>query len=197
MCETETINRKASHVSHGGSDIKGLLGDTPESVPKRYEGWTLVNRMRGWKTLTDALKHSVIAEVREGKAYYDGKTLFHEKPSEGESFNVSVDIYQSPEGKVRAYCHACGSEYCIHAWEGLQGALKSVALSVLEMECGDFIEAIKILKGLPSEEKEKLLRYRGIDTEDLSNYLWELTERNQKEFKEGYGGAIKDIALFP
>ena len=173
MCEMETVNRKASHVSHGSSDIKALLGDTPESIPKRYEGWTLVNRMIGRNNLTDALKHSVNA------------------------FDVSVDIYQSPEGKVRAYCHACQSEYCIHAWEGLHGALKSVAVSVLEMECGDFIEVIKILKGLPPEEKEKLLRYRGIDTEDLSNYLERLTERNQEKLKERYGDTIKDFAFFP
>ncbi len=186
MCETETINRKASHVSHGGSDIKGLLGDTPESVPKRYEGWTLVNRMREWKTKEDMDRYA--------KLPLEAKK---ENLGIGMGFDVIVEVYQSPEGKVRAYCHACGSEYCIHAWEGLQGALKSVALSVLEMECGDFIEAIKILKGLPSEEKEKLLRYRGIDTEDLSNYLWELTERNQEEFKERYGSAIKDIAFFP
>ena len=147
---------------------------------------------------------------QRGHANSDIKGLLGELPEIYESWTeinhmttwdidarIEVSILQSPEGKVRAYCHACQSEYCIHAWEGLQGALKSVALSVLEMECGDFIDAIKILKGLPPEEKERLLSYRGIDIRDLNNYNYELIAENNKEIQTKYGDTIKDFAFFP
>ena len=110
-----------------------------------------------------------------------------------EGFNVYVSVYLSPDGKVRAYCHACESEYCIHAWEGLQGALKSIILSMLEEEYRNFIEAITIMDTLSPEDKEKILQRQGIDTEDLNDYNRELIERNKEEIKKRYGSDIRSF----
>lgn len=180
--------REVSHALHGSSEIKAL----PNEITERFQGWTKIGNMRTWrdaKTMREA--HAIIKEA-------DKKDIEALKKIDYTGFDVYVEVYQSPDGKVRGYCHYCQSERCSHVWDAVQGTLKSISIDVLEMECGDFIDALKLLKSLPIEEKRKVLKYRGIDVEDLEIYLQEICQNNQQEIREKYKGVpLRDYMFYP
>jgi len=100
-----------------------------------------------------------------------------------------VEIYKSPEGKIRAWCEYCQTDVCPHIYEAVQGALKRLVLNFYEGKTGDFREAIRLVKQLTHRDKERILKKIGIDTEDLNLYLNEIWEKGKNELFKKYAGS--------
>ena len=137
----------------------------------KYKGWVNLDRVQMWENwVVMENARSIPPDIQE------------EMSNEDLGFDVFVNIYLSEEGKIRAYCEYDKTEYCIHSWIALQGALKGLALKTLEMEY-DFIEAVRRLKNLSDKEKEELFKKRGIDLDDLKAYITALTEKNKESIE--------------
>ena len=141
----------------------------------KYKGWVNLDRVQMWENWI-MMENARLIPQEELEKF----------TNEDLGFDVFVDVYLSEEGKIRAYCEYDKSEYCIHSWIALQGALKNVALKTLEMEY-DFIEALRKLKNLSDKEKEELFKKRGIDLDDLKAYITALTEENKEEIEIWFG----------
>lgn len=137
----------------------------------KYKGWVNLDRVQMWENwVVMENARSIPPDIQS------------EMSNEDLGFDVFVNIYLSEEGKIRAYCEYDKTEYCIHSWIALQGALKGLALKTLEMEY-DFIEALRRLKNLSDKEKEELFKKRGIDLDDLKAYITALTEKNKESIE--------------
>lgn len=150
----------------------------------KYKGWVNLDRVQMWENWI------MMENARSIPLHIKSKMS-----DEDLGFDVFVDVYLSEDGKIRAYCEYDKSEYCIHSWIALQGALKNVALNILEMEY-DFIEALRKLKNLSNKEKEELFKKRGIDLDDLKAYITTLTEENKEGLKVWFSNSLQDLTFY-
>ncbi len=136
-----------------------------ENLPQGLQ-WRRLGQGTYWRTWKDMDTHMVLRAM--GKALMDI------------GFDVNVETYISEDGRLRAICHYCGSMDCIHAYFGIQDAIRTLILNYLEGEYGDFIEASKKIRNLSRDEKRAILISLQIDIDDLEEYLEHLIERNKE-----------------